>query len=82
VLYQAADLVKVCSTTLLPQRISCACQAKIEEAMKLFHDDYQGREVNMLKKLNALEVKCGLVEAKLSVMKLPGAPAAGGPPPG
>jgi hypothetical protein len=63
--------------------IERACRAKIEEAMKLFHDDYQGREVKMLKKLIALEVKCGLAEAKLSVMKLPGAgPAAGGPPPG
>jgi hypothetical protein len=36
----------------------------------------------MLKKLIALEVKCGLAEEKLSVMKLPRAPATSGPPPG
>lgn len=56
--------------------IERACRHKIEEATKLFHDDYQGREGKMLKKLIALEVKCGLAEAKLSVMKLPGAPPA------
>ena len=65
---------------LLPQRISCACWAKIEEATKLFHDDYQGREVKMLKKFIALDVKCDLAKEKLSMMKLLGAPAAGGPP--
>ncbi|KAG0574812.1 hypothetical protein KC19_VG293700, partial [Ceratodon purpureus] len=75
------DYVKAVPETI-DQCIERACRHKIEEATKLFHDDYQGREVKMLKKLIALEVKCGLAEAKLSVMKLPGAPAAGIPPPG
>ena len=54
----------------LEEAIERACRHVIEEAKKLFHDDYMGREVKMLKKLVKLEVKAGIA-----------APAAGEPAP-
>lgn len=54
----------------LEEAIERACRHGIEEAKKLFHDDYVGREVMMLKKLVKLEVKAGIA-----------APAAGVPAP-
>ena len=54
----------------LEEAIERACRHGIEEAKKLFHDDYMGREVMMLKKLVKLEVKAGIA-----------APAAGVPAP-
>lgn len=54
----------------LEEAIERVCQHKIEEAKKLFHEDYMGRELKMLKKLVKLEVKAGIA-----------APAAGDPAP-
>ena len=48
----------------LDEAIERACRHKIEEAKKLFHTDYEGREAKISTKLVELEVKSGVTPPK------------------
>lgn len=65
----------------LEEAIERACRHKIEEAKKLFHTDYEGREAKMLTKLVELEVKSGVTPPKPPQLPAGGPTAAAAPPP-